>query len=461
MATARSQVQAVHDRSAAAPGEVRERLEQTGARLLAMTMVDNGGITRVKAVPVKRLERVAGNGVGMADIWAVAGMDDHFAAVPPYDTPSGDMRLVPDLAAARALHAAPGWAWAPVDQLTQELEPVPACQRTALKRAIAAGFRAGIQFKLTYEIEMTLLDATGRPAHDGPGYSPAALAPLERFALDLVEALEAEGIEVEQFHPEYSPGQAEVSVAPRDPLAAADQLVLSRITARQVARAHGFGVSFAPVVFPGAVGNGCHLHVSAWRDGVNLMQGGDQPGGLTADGAAVTAGVLEALPGLVAVLAPSVPGYGRLQPQHWAGAYACWGVENREAALRLIPGTVSSRARSANLEVKAVDGAANPYLAAAVILAAALDGLARRPSLPPPVQTDPGAMSKQQLAAQGISRLPADLTEATDLLERSAVALAAMGTDPHAAFVGVRRMESDTFGGWDDDRLAEAYRWRY
>ena len=447
----------------AVPGttDVRERLESAGASALAMTMVDNGGITRVKTVPLRRLARVAENGVGMANIWAVSGIDDHFAPAPPQDSPSGDMRLFPDLAAAQALHAAPGWAWAPVDQRTQDLEPVATCQRTLLRRVVDRAAAVGIEFRAAFEVEMTLLDADGAPAHDGPGYSPSALLPLEPFAVGLMEALDAQGIEVEQFHPEYSPGQVEVSMAARDPLMAADQLVLARITARQVARRHGLRVSFAPVVLPGAVGNGCHLHLSAWRDGRNLMTGGDGVAGLTAEGSALAGGILEALPALLAVLVPSVPGYGRLQPQRWAGAYACWGVENREAALRLIPGSRPSRARAANLEVKAVDGSANPYLAAAMLLAAALDGLEGGTTLPDPVQDDPGALSDAERAARGIARLPLALDAATDLLEANTAAAATMGPALHTAFVAVRRMEWGSFGGWDEQRLAEAYRFRY
>jgi glutamine synthetase len=158
-----------------------------------------------------------------------------------------------------------------------------------------------------------------------------------------------------------------------------------------------------------------------------------------------------------------VAAYGRLQPHHWAGAYACWGVENREAALRLIPGTVTSRARSANLEVKAVDGSANPYLAAAVILGAALDGLERPALLPDPVQGDPGSLSEDERAALGIARLPTNLAEATEQLAGSAAARAALGPELLDVFVAVRRMEWANFGALVDEpeRLAEVYRWRY
>jgi glutamine synthetase len=440
---------------------VRERFETAGVRALALTMVDNGGITRVKAVPVGRLERVAANGVGMAYIWAAAGTDDLFADVPPFDNPSGDMRLIPDLTAARVLTAGPGWAWAPADQMSQELEPVPACQRSTLKRVMAAAESAGLEMRVTFEIEATLLDADGRPAHTGPGYSARALSLLEAFLLDLAGALEAAGIEVEQFHPEYAPGQFEVSIAPRDPLGAADDLVFVRTQMRFAARRYGLEVSFAPIVFPGAVGNGCHLHLSVWRDGRNLMQGGGRAAGLTDDGAAALAGVVAALPELLAVLAPSPAAYVRLQPHRWAGAYACWGVENREAAVRFIPGTVTSRERSANFEVKAGDGGANPYLAAAVVVGAALDGIERNAPLPDPTQDDPASLPAAELERRGIARLPSTLHQATDRFERSGLARRVLGGVLHDAFVAVRRRECETHGSLSEDELAEAYRWRY
>jgi glutamine synthetase len=439
----------------------RQRLAAAGVRALAMTMVDNGGITRVKSVPLQRLDRVAANGVGMAYVWAAAGTDDLFADVAPFDNPSGDMRLIPDLSAARVLTAAPGWAWAPVDQMSQDLEPVDACARAVLRRVVESGAAAGLDLRAAFETEATLLHPDGSPAHTGPGYSTRALSLIGEFLLELVEELEAAGIEVEQFHPEYAPGQFEVSIAAADPLRAADDLVFLRTQMRFAARRHGLDVSFSPVVFPGEVGNGSHAHLSVWRDGVNLMQGGDRPAGLTAEGAGAIGGVVDALPGILAVLAPSPAAYLRLQPHQWAGAYACWGVENREAAVRFIPGTVSSRARSANFEVKAGDGGANPYLAMAVVAAAALDGVERGAELPDPVQDDPSTYPAAELARRGVTRLPADLSEATELLAASALARRVMGDVLHDAFVAVRRRECETHGSLSEAELADAYRWRY
>jgi glutamine synthetase len=442
-------------------GQVRQRLEQAGVRLLMMTMVDNAGITRLKLIPLARLESVARSGVGMSSLWAVSGGDDLFALVPPFHTPSGDMRLMPDLAATRLLPSSPGYAWAPVAQCDLDLRVQPTCQRSLLHRIVADARERGIEFRTTFETEMTVLKLDGEPVHRGPGYSPQALLPLEPFALALVDALEGAEVEVEQVHPEYSPGQFEVSVAPQDPVKAADELVLLRLIARQVARDHGFDVSFAPVVIDGAAGNGMHFHLSAWREGENLMQGGGGHAGMQPDGAAIVAGVLEALPSLLALLVPSAPGYARVQPHHWAGAYACWGVENREAALRFIPGSVATRARSANLEVKVLDAAANAYLASAAILASGLNGLAEGKVLPPPLQDDPGDLSDGDRQHLGIERLPRDLGQATARFKDDERMRVTLGEVLHRAVTAVCDREWQTAAGHAPEDLARSYRFRF
>ncbi len=444
-----------------APGALQRELQERGVRLVAITMVDNGGVTRVKTVPVRRFEAAAVYGVGMSDAWAVAGVDDSFAFDSSADSPSGDMRLMPDPGATRWLAATPEWAWAPGDLRSQDLEILPVCQRSALRRVALQARRAGVEFKIAFETEMTLLDADGLPVHRGPGHSLRVAEQLQRFTLELVDSLQAEGIDVEQAHPEFYPGQFEVSVAATDPMTAADQFVLVRLTALQVARHNGLKVSFAPIVFPDEGVTGAHLHLSAWRDGVNLMQHVMRTGGQPGAGGAMVAGIVRHLPEVLAVLAPSVLSYHRLRPQHWSGAYACWGVENREAAVRYIPGTVSGRASLANIEVKAPDGGSNPYLAVAAILACALRGLHYSEPLPPPVQADPGSLTESERSRLQIRRLPASLDEAVAALAGSSLAAETFGRQLLDAFLAVRTAECKAFAGLDVAELAAAYRWRY
>src|SRR5690606_24530202 len=128
---------------------------------------------------------------------------------------------------------------------------------------------------------------------------------LSDCAADLLAALAAQGVDVEQLHPEYAAGQFEVSVGVLDPVAAADRSVLVRQTIRAVARRHGLRVSFSPAVSARGVGNGGHIHLSAWRDGVNLHAGGAGRYGMAAAAESFAAGVLARLPALMAVTAPS------------------------------------------------------------------------------------------------------------------------------------------------------------
>nr|MDT0666587.1 glutamine synthetase [Micromonospora sp. DSM 115978] len=159
----------------------------------------------------------------------------------------------------------------------------------------------GLRFRVGIEIEFALgrADAPAdefRPACAGSAYGMTRVVELSGFADDLLATLAAQGVEVEQFHPEYAPGQFEVSVAALDPVAAADRSVLVRQTIRAVAARHAMRVSFAPAVLAGVVGNGGHVHLSAWRDGVNLHAGGEGRYGLTPTAESLLAGILDALP---------------------------------------------------------------------------------------------------------------------------------------------------------------------
>lgn len=430
-------------------------LEESGVRLVACTFVDLAGVTRVKCVPLDRLARAARHGVGISDLSAIYAIDDHITTTPVYDSPSGDMRLRPDVSAAVPLHFADGWGWAPVDQYSQNGEHKPDCPRGFTQRGVAAARDVGLSVSMAFEVEFTLLDEHSAPAHRGPGYGMRALTPHEPFAMELFAALTAQGIEIEQFHPEYSPGQFEISVTPLDPVGACDRLVLLRNTIVRVAHRHELTANFSPIVLPGEVGNGCHAHLSFARDGVNLLTGGDGPAGVTREGESLLAGILRRLPEMQAVLAPSVQSYERLQPQHWSGSFTAWGIENREAALRFCPGSAGLRSSAANAEIKPIDGTANPYLVAGVLVMSALAGLDAGESLPPAVQADPATLSDTEREAAEIHRLPEDLAAAIARAEKSTFLAEALGEQLFDDVIAVRRFEWDHYGDADTDVLLE------
>jgi glutamine synthetase len=445
------------DHAAERGNEIGFQLGERGVRAVALTWVDNAGITRVKAVPSAGLGHAAAWGVGASPVFDVFLVDDSITTSRFTGGPSGDLRLYPDLDRVCVLAAQPGWAWAPVDRLTQDKEAYPGCQRTFARSATATAEGHDLRLRMAFEIEWFLGDRDGTPACTGPAYGMTRIVELSSYVDDLLSALDKQGVPVEQFHPEYAPGQFELSVAAADPVTAADRSVLVRQTIQAVSLAHGHMASFAPVVVAGQVGNGQHLHVSARHAGSALLTGGDGRYGLTGPGEAMLAGLLDRLPALTAISAPSVASYLRLEPQRWAAPYQCWGRENREAALRLVTGSVGERDQAANAELKCCDGSANPYLVVGAVAAIATASFRSDRRLPDEVPGDPALLP----AADQPPRLPRSIDESLAALRADDVLPAALGEPLLEAFCAVRRAEADLFATAGPQQIAEACRWRY
>jgi glutamine synthetase len=437
-------------------------LADRGVVAVATTFVDNSGIARVKTVPLSRLPQLSSWGVGFSTAFDYFRFDDWVAAPPTGEGPVGDQRIIPDLSRVVTLSAQPGWAWAPGDRWAQNGDPHDKCSRLLLSRLVEDLGGHGIEVRAAFEIEWVVSRGPGEDftaATGGSGYGMSRLVELSDYCRDVITALTEQGVEVEQFHPEYAAGQFEVSVAAEAPVAAADTSVLIRMTVRAVGERHGLRTSFSPKVDTAGVGNGGHVHLSLWRDGQNLMAGGDRQFELTETGAAFSAGVLQRLPALLAIGAPGVASYLRLVPSHWAGAYACWGLENREAALRMVTGSAGSGSWAANMEVKCFDLLANPYLVLAGLLASGTAGMAAGTELPEPIDVDPAALSPEMLEQRGVVRLPTTLRAAVDHFAADDVIAAAFGRPLVDAIVAVRESELELFADATADEVAAATRW--
>ncbi|MES4904029.1 MULTISPECIES: glutamine synthetase family protein [unclassified Streptomyces] len=434
------------------------RLTAQGIVGTALTWVDNAGLTRVKAVPTERLEHAAQWGVGMSPVFDVYLVDDSMTTSRHVGGPDGDLRLFPDLDRLTPLAAQPRWAWAPVDRYDVSGREHPVCQRRFAHRMTERARERGLGVLMGFETEWVVATADtpeAEPHHPtaGPAYGMSRLVDLSDYLADVLDALRAQQVEVWQLHPEYAPGQFEVSVAPTDPVGAADLAVLVRQTIRGVSAQHGLRPSFAPQVTPGTVGNGGHLHLSLWQGERDLCRDGDGPCGMTATSEAFLAGVVRSLPALLAIGAPSPASYLRLEPSRWAGAYQCWGLENREAALRFVAGAPEDPG-GANAEVKCVDQAANPYLLTGAVIAAGLAGLDSGLTLPPPVTGDPVHEGRER-------RLPTSLPAALEHFEASDTLREALGDPLFESIAAVRRAEAALFEGASPQDITAATRWRY
>jgi glutamine synthetase len=436
--------------------DLTAELAARGVVGVATSYVDNSGIARIKAIPLSRLEHAATHGIGMSTVFDVFMFDDAITASPSSTGPVGDLRLLPDLERLVVLAAQPGWAWAPVDRRTQDGEAHPICQRTFARRMTERAAEHGLGAQMGFEAEWVLDAGTGAdfvPATSGPGYGMDRLIEVSDYCRDLLSAFAAQGVDVEQLHPEYAPAQFELAVGPAAPVAAADRNLLLRHTIRAVTQRAGLRCSFAPAITAGGVGNGCHLHTSLWRQGRNLMTGGPGPHGLGPDAEAFMAGVLDGLPALLAVGAPSVGSYLRLIPERWSAPFRCWGRENREAGVRLVAGS-----DGANFEVKCIDASANPYLLVGSVLALGLAGVDRGLRLPPEVTVDPASLPEDH---PGAVRLPRTLSEALDRFRASEVLAEAMGPALFGTIIAVRETEIAQFAGASDEEIVAATRFRY
>jgi glutamine synthetase len=426
--------------------------------LLTLTFVDNGGITRAKTVPYGRLDYACTAGIGASTTFGVFTGRDLIATSGGLEIPTGDFRLVGD---RNAIVRDREWAWAPADIQDTEGEPWPVCARTFARRMEQAARAAGLTAQLSFETEWTAWRGNGEPAHHQPAYGVEATRAAADLLLAVARRLAAVAVPVDQLHPEYSAGQLEVSVGAAAPVAAADRALLVRDVIRTVHRELGARCSLSPRPELAGLGNGAHVHFSLWREGRNLCGTGDGPHGLDADAAAFLAGVLAELPALVAVGCAAPVSYLRLGPSRWTGAFSCWGLENREAPLRLIRGSQTTRPAGANVELKTVDASGNPYLVAGALLAAGLAGLEQGLALPPECAIDPATLSDDARRAAGYEALPGTLEVAAAALRSSGTLRAAMGPVLHDALCAVREREAADAARLSDEELCEIYRFRF
>ncbi|WP_111510073.1 glutamine synthetase family protein [Mycobacterium kyogaense] len=425
-------------------------LREEGVAIIAGSVTDLAGVTRAKYVPVSRLGAFTRSGMGVSPSWSVFCVDSGIAFTPTIGV-AGDLRIRIDAEDLRVIEA--GVAWAPGVLTDQYGEPAALCTRTRLAVAERAAADRGLAVKMGAELECTMLAAEAGPATSEP-WSPYGIrTSLDRsaFLVDLATSAERAGLSVEQLHTEYGHDQLEMSLAPDTPVATADAVILARIVLSRVASRHGLRISFSPVPFDGAAGNGAHLHLSLSDADGPLLSGGDGPHGLRADGARAIAGVLDTLPDLIGVYAGSVVSPLRLKPGNWAGATACWGLENREAAVRFVAATPGNP-HGANMELKLIDPSANPYLAAAALLGSALRGIDRAMDLPEEIPENP---AQSDIATRP---LPLAQPEALDAMETSQVAAELLTSDIVDALVAVRRYEQKTYGDQPPAQICDAVR---
>lgn len=353
--------------------------------------------------------------------------------------PIGEVKLTADLSTFTPLPYSPGHGRVMGDMIKAG-KAWEYCPRGFLKKMIKEAAQMGLSVKGAFENEFYLLNKTEEgiiPVDNTPFASTYSMDLNREIIGDIIGALTLQKMEVQQYYPESGAGQQEITIKYTDALGACNNQIAFRETVKAVAGKHGMIASFLPKIFADKSGSGCHLHLSLWEDGENILSDPRARYGISERGGQFIAGILHHLPALMAITTPTPNSYRRIMPHGWVGAFQCWGIDNKEAAIRVIredDGGVK------HFELKTIDASSNPYLAWGAVIAAGLDGIKQEMELPEPIQMDPADISDKK---NKIKPLTPALEEALAELEEDKIILEAMGEKLLKAYIAVKKTELD------------------
>jgi glutamine synthetase len=408
---------------------------------------DIAGHVRGKGFPAREIDARRQRGIG----WTHSNLMQT-AFGPILDTPfgtAGDLMIVPDPTAEVRVDFAD--ASAPEHFFLGDIRNTDGsawecCPREFLRRAIAAlDAVSGLRLIAAFEQEFVY---TGNQQRDGDAYSLNAFRRQGTFGESFVAAMRAAGVTPDSFLAEYGARQFEVTVSPAPALTAADQAVITREMARAAAHRLGHRASFSPMPEASGVGNGVHIHMSLQdAAGAPVTYAAGGPMGLSMAAQQFCAGVLHHLPAICAVTAPSPLSYLRLTPDRWAPTLIDIVQQDRGASMRVCPvfaaANPADTARQFNVEFRASDGAASPYMALGAIIFAGADGMRRKMALPP--------------SADGAEPLPHSLARALDNMAASDAVQSWFGPVFLEAYLRHKRSEVQHVTEWAVNELCARY----
>ena len=442
-------------------GELRQFLESRGVRLIRYLYVDLDNMIRGRVSKVKSLESDLEGGLTLAMI-----MQSGFSVtdlVPPGTIygPRGEVTLKPDPSTLVILPYAEATAAMIVDQYVDdkphEVDPRPKLKSMleGTKYSFLVGFEP--EFYILRKSERGVVDMFERHLC----FSTHGMQSVHSILLEVVNALREQGIDVEHYYPEYGSGQHELSMSPYEPVVAADKLVYFRETLRGVLGRHGLYASFMPKPSENLPGSGLHVHISVWRDGANILYSDKDKYGLSDEGYYFIGGILRHLREIIAATAASVNSYKRLRPNSWSSAYACWGPENREAAIRIPKPPRGREEKAIRLELKFVDAASNPYLAIGSIIAAGLEGIERKIDPGEPCMENPATLPEEEREKRGWYRYPENLLDAIREFRKSGLMRKTWGDTLVDEYYNLKKFQWDlyhsTVTDWERKVFLEAF----
>lgn len=459
-------------------GEIKRDLISKGVKYCISSYVDVHGIPKGKNVPIAHFERMMRG----SELFTGAALDG--LGQGPQDD---ELAIHPDPNAVQQLPWRPEIAWAP-GRLMYHDEPWPMCSRNVLARQVERARKLGLQFNLGIECEIYLVrmkDGGFAPNNPNDNIGKAAydmLLTLENFDWldEVVSHMNTMGWHVHSFDHEDSNGQYEFDFAYADVMTMCDRFVLWRLLTKEIARKYGWEATFMPKPYAERTGSGAHFNMSlsSLRTGKNVSgDARDKRGcGLSNTAYQFLGGVKRHAPAIVATTCPTVNSYKRLiktgsmTGYTWAPIFISYGANNRTHMMRIpgvrpqIEGRPSKRELSMSLprlECRAVDPAVNPYLGAAMILGAGLEGIEKNLDPGDPIDGNMYLKSDAELKKLGVSTLPRTLLEGIDEFAADSLGKTVMGKDLFASYTELKRQEwwdyHNSISPWEIKTYFERY----
>lgn len=453
--------------------ETRKSLEQKGVKYCLASYVDVHGIPKAKAVPMAHFDRMMRG----SELFTGAALDG--LGQGPHDD---ELAIHPDPVAVTALPWRPEVAWAP-GNLMYHGEPWPMCSRNVLCRQVERAAAMGFTFNLGVECEIYLVRREGdriHPANPKDVLSKAAydvVGLLENLDWldEMVSHMNALGWDVHSFDHEDANSQFEFDFAYTDALTMADRYVLWRLMAKELARRRGVEATFMAKPYSNRTGSGAHFNMSfaSIETGDNLFADASDPRGcgLSTLAYRFLAGVLRHAPAIVGITCPTVNSYKRLVKTGsmtgytWAPIFISYGGNNRTHMMRVPmlrpeiesndPNPEGVYLSAPRIECRAVDAAMNPYLAAAMMLAAGLAGIENDLDPGDPMNINMYEMSDRELKRRKVRMLPRNLLEAADAVAADPLTVQVMGDDLARSYTELKTREwndyHNTVSTWELD----------
>ncbi|MCY7287252.1 MAG: glutamine synthetase family protein [Cryobacterium sp.] len=404
---------------------VLRTIEERGIKFIRLWFTDVVGTLKSVAIAPAEVEGAFAEGLGF-DGSAIEGLTRSFEA---------DVLAHPDPSTFQILP----WrgeidptARMFCDIMTPDGQPAVADPRNVLKRTLAKAADRGFTFYTHPEIEFYLLKSSkygknGPVPVDHAGYFdnvPGGTA--HDFRRRSVRMLEDLGISVEFSHHEAGPGQNEIDLRYADALTTADNIMTFRTVIKEGAIEQGVYATFMPKPMSEHPGSGMHTHLSLFEGDTNAFYEAGAQYQLSMTGRQFIAGLLKHAPEITAVTNQFVNSYKRLWGGDEAPSFVCWGHNNRSALIR-VPLYKPNKGQSARVEYRAIDSAANPYLAYSLMLAAGLKGIEEGYELPPEAEDNVWGLSDTERRALGYRQLPASLDHAIQYMEESELVAETLG----------------------------------